>query len=274
MRDWFSQTVIPLGDPKGEKTALVYMGTTVHHSALLMKILYERSDFRTKLYRAIIEQPERGDLWDQCREMYVDRENPTRADDAKAFYQANRDEMDRGVLCLWPDVQPIYKLMTWKWDNGSKAFNTEYMNNPIDEESQVFIPDNFTYWDNDGEHYDFLDSSRFSVTMGVDFAMGKKRGDYSATASVALEKTTGRIFVFDSYGDRVKPDKFLEMITEKVVAQQPTGDSRGSASRAGILRRQVKGILTGVRLSGRQREFRRFTIERAKSYGLKRYCLT
>ncbi|MCR8998112.1 hypothetical protein NW825_24950, partial [Brevibacillus laterosporus] len=30
MRDWFTQVVMPLGDPEGKKTAFVYMGTMVH----------------------------------------------------------------------------------------------------------------------------------------------------------------------------------------------------------------------------------------------------
>ncbi|MGM7681786.1 hypothetical protein ACSVDA_06480 [Cytobacillus sp. Hm23] len=60
---------MPLGDPKGELTAYVYMGTTVHHDALLMNILHKRSDFRTKIYRAMIEQPKNTALWEQCREI-------------------------------------------------------------------------------------------------------------------------------------------------------------------------------------------------------------
>ena len=42
LRDWFAQTVVPLGDPKGEKTAIVYMGTTVHYDSVLMHVLYKR----------------------------------------------------------------------------------------------------------------------------------------------------------------------------------------------------------------------------------------
>lgn len=220
LRDWFSQVVIPLGDPKGEKTAIVYMGTTVHFDALLMHILYKRSDFRTKIYRAIIDLPERQDLWEECRKIYIDRENPNRADDARSFYEENREEMDKGVNVLWQDVQPIYKLMTWKWDNGSKAFNTEYMNNPVDEESMIFNPNNFTYW-TDSESLIPYDNGKFTVTMGVDFAMGKQRGDYSAITAVARHNDTGIYFVLDSYGERIKPDAFMDVIVSKVLKYQP-----------------------------------------------------
>lgn len=220
MRDWFSQTVIPLGDPKGKRTALVYMGTTVHHDALLIHVLYKRSDFKTKVYRAIIVPPERGDLWEECRLIYTDRENPNRAADAQAFYDTHKEEMGRGAVVLWPEVQPLFKLMKWKWDNGSKAFNTEYMNNPLDEESMIFNPEKFTYWDE-------IDKSRtfphkeYGIFMGVDFAMGKQRGDFSAIVTVAKHRENGAVYVIDAWGERVHPDVFLKIIVDKVMKYQP-----------------------------------------------------
>lgn len=219
LRDWFSQTVMALGDPKGKRTAFVIVGTTVHLSSLLMHILHERADFKSKVYRAIIEQPIRTDLWEQTRLKYVDRDNPNRAEDAYQFYVDNYEAMNEGARVLWAEVQPLWKLMTWKYDNGSKAFNTEYMNNPIDEESQVFNPETFTYYD--GE-IDTLDD-RYDVALAVDMAMGKSRtkGDFSATGTVARDKQSGIIYVADSFGERIKPDKFIEVICDKVIGQQP-----------------------------------------------------
>ncbi len=216
LRDWFAQTVIPLGDPKGKRTAFVYMGTTVHAASLLMNVLYKRSDFKSKVYRAIIDMPKRSDLWERCRLIYVDRENPNRLADARAFYEANEAEMLEGSRVLWPEVQPLWKLMTWKWDNGSKAFNTEYMNNPIDEESMIFNPENFTYWDGKP-----LDTDRMDRYMGIDFAMGKDRGDYSAITIIGHDKARDTFYVLDSYGDRVKPNDFINVIVSKVIEYQP-----------------------------------------------------
>jgi predicted phage terminase large subunit-like protein len=217
LRDWFSQTVMPLGDPKGLRTAFVYMGTTVHFDALLMQVLYQRSDFETRVYRAIIDYPERMDLWEQMRLIYVERENKNRKDDALAFYEANKDEMMRGSRVLWPEVQPLIKLMMWKWDNSAKAFNTEYMNNPIDEESMIFNPETFTYWEGAPDFNHRL----FTIAMGIDFAMGKERGDYSAITTVARNKENGIIYVVDSYIERVKPDAYIEVIVDKVKHWQP-----------------------------------------------------
>ncbi|WP_337102346.1 phage terminase large subunit [Paenibacillus sp. YIM B09110] len=218
MRDWFTQVVVPLGDPAGKRTALVYMGTMVHHDSLLRYVMEKRSDFRAKLFRAINEWPERMDLWEACRLVYVDRDNPDRAADAEALYRLNRTDMERGADVLWPDVQPLWKLFTWKWDNGSKAFNTEYMNNPVDEENMVFNPEKFTYWDE--RPRDFL-TAEYDVYMGVDFAMGKTRGDYSAIVTVAKHRASGAVFVIDAWGERVHPDVFMRIITEKVLRYQP-----------------------------------------------------
>lgn len=221
LREWFQSVVMPLGDPKGEKTATVYMGTTVHWDALLMHILFKRSDFTTKVYRAIVKQPERGDLWEQCREIYVDRENSRRLDEAKVFYEANFAEMNKGAKVLWPEVQPLWKLMTWKWDNGSKAFNTEYQNNPVDEESMIFNPATFTYWDDKAPSREFP-HSKYIISMGVDFAMGKTtRGDYSALGVIAKHKETGVQYVVDSFIERLHPDAYMKVIVEKALKWQP-----------------------------------------------------
>lgn len=218
LRDWFAQTVMSLGDPKGMRTAFVVVGTTVHMSSLLMQILHDRADFTTRIYRAIIEEPTRMDLWESCRLLYVDREDAGRAGTAKQFYEENYEAMTEGVRVLWPDVQTIWTLMTWKWNNGSKAFNTEYMNNPIDEESQVFNPETFTYHDG---NVDVL-SDIYEVANGVDMALGKQRGDFSAIATVARDKKTGIIKVADMYGQRVKPDVFIGANVENVLRNQPT----------------------------------------------------
>ncbi|WP_256717676.1 phage terminase large subunit [Paenibacillus sp. FSL R5-0636] len=227
LKDWFAQTVVPLGDPRGKKTAFIYMGTTVHHEALLVDVLYNRSDFKSRVYRAIKTWPERMDLWEACRLVYKDPDLPKeqRVKEAQALYELNRAEMDRGAVVLWPEAQPIWTLMTWKWNNGSKAFNTEYMNNPVDEESMIFNPEAFAYWDG-GALKDVLTQyprppDLFDIYMGVDFAMGKTRGDYSAIVVIARDKQTGTKYVIDAFGERIKPDAFLRVIVEKALRYQP-----------------------------------------------------
>jgi len=219
--NWFQSVVIPLGDPKGEKTAYVLMGTTVNFASLLMQILYRRSDFTTRLYRALIEPPTRGALWEECREIYQDYENPERESEALAFYERQKEEMDEGAVVLWEEFQPIWKLMTWRWDNGSKAFQTEYQNNPIDLDSVIFNPETFTYWDDVNPTRTFP-HSEYTISMAIDVAMGKTdRGDYSAAVTTAKSKKSGVSYIIDAWGDKVHPDKFIEIITDKVIEYEP-----------------------------------------------------
>lgn len=242
LRDWFAQTVMSLGDPKGKRTAFVVVGTTVHMSSLLMQILHERADFNTRIYRAIIDEPKRMDLWETCRLLYVDRNDPNRATTARSFFDANKDAMLEGVRVLWPEVQSIWTLMTWKWNNGSKAFNTEYMNNPIDEESQVFNPETFTYYEGD---IDVL-NDRYEVANGVDLALGKQRGDYSAIATTAKDKSTGVIYVADMYGQRVKPDEFIRENVANVLRNQPTVIAAEAVAAQEFFVDELKKALTKV----------------------------
>lgn len=224
LKDWFRQVVIPLGDPEGKKTAIVFMGTTVHHDSLLIDVMTRRSDFEAKRYQAIIEWPKRMDLWEQCRQMYTNREDPKASQNAELFYIAHKAEMDEGAEVLWPSVQPLYKLMTKKWDDGSKAFNTEYMNNPIDEESMLFNPETFKYW-TDNPHLKFNVSKDYlkgyEIFMGIDFAMGKERGDFSAVTVLARNPALDTYYIIDSFGERIKPNDFLKVIIKKVIEYQP-----------------------------------------------------
>ncbi|MEV2910640.1 phage terminase large subunit [Paenibacillus larvae] len=217
MFDWFTKEVTPLGDPAGEKTAFIYMGTVVHADALLVKVM-QRADFKTKRYKALIEEPNRTDLWEKCREIYLNVENPNRAKDAEAFYVANKAEMDEGTVVLWPEVQPIWKLMCFKWDNGSRAFNTEYQNNPIDEESAIFVPEKFRYYDES----DIYDHYGRMIPMDLyafwDIAQGKnRRSDYNAIVTVGRCRRTGVLYVLDAWAQKCQAHVALKVAVEKII---------------------------------------------------------
>src|SRR5699024_8432954 len=150
----------------------------------------------------------------------IERENANRLADADEFYRRNKDELLRGSKVLWGDVQPLYKLMRWKWDKGSKAYNTEYMNNPIDEDSMIFNTNTITYWVDVNPSKEFPHSD-YLISMGVEVALRNERGDYSAISVVAKHKETGIIYVVDSYGDRIKVDEFIGVNVDKVLEWQP-----------------------------------------------------
>lgn len=215
LADWFHSTVMPLGDPKGETTAFIYMGTIVHAESLLNDVINNRADFKSVKYKAIIDEPLRMDLWEQCRTLYLDHELPKeqRKERAEAFYSEHRAEMDEGARVLWEEVQPLWRLMTWKWDNGSKAFNTEYQNTPLDEESQIFVPSKFRMFDDSDlvqrpiEYYGFWD-----------VAMGKSsRSDYNAIVTIARDRMTGVIYVVDTWAKKCPAHEALYVALDKML---------------------------------------------------------
>ncbi len=222
LKNWFAGKVEYLGDPSGKKTAMVYMGTTVHPECLLMDILYNRPDFKTKIYRALINPPERQDLWAECESIYKDPElSPKeRLELAKQFYEEHKEEMDKGAVVLW-NKKSLWDLMVAKWNN-SKKFNTELQNNPIDEESQLFnIDRDFHFYEPSQKNFK---DGNYSIYFGVDFAMGKKeRGDYNALTVLAKHKRTGTKYVVESFIEKIHPDKFLDYIVDKTLYWQPDG---------------------------------------------------
>ncbi len=235
-RDWLNQDLMPAYDPN--RTAVIFMGTLVHPESLLNYVLNERKDFVRNKFAAIIEPPERTDLWAEFERIYKEYEpteeelnalnsadgemTPPNIKAALDFYHDNKAEMDKGVKVLWESRFPIEVLMLEKVNLGSKAFNTDFMNNPIDEESQIFKPHLFTYHNDDIPY----DNGEYYIGTGIDFAMGKQRGDYSAIVTVAKHKVTNKVYIIDAFGDRIHPDIFMRIIIEKVKKYQP--DSIGA----------------------------------------------
>ncbi|WP_246064989.1 phage terminase large subunit [Melghirimyces algeriensis] len=234
-KDWLNSDLMPAYDPTC--TAVIFMGTIVHPDSLLNYVLNERRDFIKNKFPAILSHPERTDLWSEFERIYkeyeptqeeydameyADEETRTPNEEAALrFYRENKEEMDRGVKVLWPQRFPMYELILEKQNYGTKAFNSEFMNNPIDEESRIFKPENFYYWDDRDPGFT-VPAKGYDVFMGVDFAMGKQRGDYSAIVTIARDSKTKRNLVVDAWGDRVHPDTFIKIIVDKVLKYQPT----------------------------------------------------
>lgn len=219
LKDWMAQTVMPLGDAKGEKTAFIVMGTVVHESSLLNDLLKNRADFKSHKYKALIKDPDRMDLWDACKAIYLSDSIPINEREQKAheFYVKNKAEMEAGAVVLWPEVQSLWKLLTWKWANGSKAFNTEYQNEPRDEETQIFNPKTFRYFDESDLFEDEGRPMPLDYYAFWDVAAGKSsRADYNAIVTIARNRRTGVIFVVDAWAQKCLAHIALDKAVEKV----------------------------------------------------------
>jgi hypothetical protein len=93
------------------------------------------------------------DLWERCRELWaaagVGEEDadgrliaaPGAAALATRFYMANRRAMDEGAEVLWPEQEPLIRLMLWRWTNGEAAFSKEKLLVPRDPSLATFDVD-------------------------------------------------------------------------------------------------------------------------------------
>ncbi|MED3671424.1 phage terminase large subunit [Bacillus sp. FSL M7-0417] len=213
---WFNSVVIPIGDPK--RTAFVYMGTAVHQNGLLFEVM-NRADFQSKLFSAILQGPDREDLWEKFEEILRDSSNENRMSDANQFYENNREEMDRGVQVLWEQRWSYKDLMVEKTNMTSRSFASEFLNNPVDIESQVFNPNSFQYFDSK-EH---AEVEPFLEYFGAwDMAFGRSnRSDYNAIIIVGRDRRTGLLYVVHSWAKKVAAHIALEEVVKVIREYQP-----------------------------------------------------
>lgn len=211
---WFNSVVMPIGDP--DRTAFVYMGTAVHQAGLLFEVM-KRADFESKLFSAIISPPERQDLWDIFDKLLRDQEDPNRLENAKAFYEMNKEEMDKGVEVLWKQRWSYVGLMIEKANMTSKSFASEYLNVPIDEESQIFSSDRMIFWDN-GD----LDDKNLEIFGAWDIAFGRSnRSDYNAIVILGRERRTGVLYILHTWAEKCPAHKAMEKALEIIKEYRP-----------------------------------------------------
>lgn len=211
---WFNSVIMPIGDIT--RTSFIYMGTLVHGQGLLPAVL-GRSDFKGKIYSAIVSEPKNIELWDKLEAILRDQTNPDREHDAEVFYYSNKEEMDDGALTLWNDRFTYFELMKIKVNVGSRAFGSEYLNRPTDDETAIFKRNYMQFFDNK----DLYNHDGRPINLEIygfwDIAIGKNdRSDYNAIVTIGRDKRTGILYVLDAWAGKVPMHKALEVAIEKI----------------------------------------------------------
>jgi len=211
-KEWFRTEMLPALSRGG---MCIYMGTIVHYDSLLAYVTNERKDFESRKFPAILEWSQRQDLWEQWRSIRQEDASDS-AERAQQFYEENEAEMLKGTKVLWEAHFSYLDLMKIREDDGSTAFNQEYLGNPIDEDAQVFKMEDFVFYTPDQL------PPELSYYIGIDFAMGKEKGDYSAI--IVLGKSENDVcYVVDTFIERVHPDKLLDKAVEITMQYQADG---------------------------------------------------
>ena len=216
---WFNSVIEPIGDPT--RTAIIYMGTLVHGQGLLPNVL-NRPEYDSKIYSAVVSDPDRADHWDKFQDILTDIENETRLEDAERYYYENREEMDRGTEVLWEDRFSYYDLMLKKADVGSRAFASEYLNLPSATESSVFREEYFELYDKADLFFGNRIKPKYDVYGFWDIAMGKnKRSDYNAIVMIAKDRATGAIYVLEAWAEKCRPHEAIEKAIQLIRQYTP-----------------------------------------------------
>lgn len=215
---WFNSVIVPIGDIT--RTSYIYMGTLVHSSGLLPEVL-KRSDYDGKIYSAIVSEPDHPEMWEHLENMLKDVDNPNRLDEAKEYYAQNKEMMDSGVKTLWSERFTYFELMTIKVNVGSRAFASEYLNKPSDDETCIFKPDYFIYYD-DKDLWDGNRKIHLDIYGFWDIAIGKNsRSDYNAITIIGRDNRTGVIYVLDTFAEKIPMHKALQVAMDMIIKWRP-----------------------------------------------------
>lgn len=206
LESWFYKAVSKAGDTY---TDIVYIGTILHYDSLLSKVL-KNPEYHCVKYRGVISfaLEENRHLWDAWEAIYTNLENDRRQEDAREFFEANKEEMLEGTEVLWEAKLSYYDLMIIKVSEGEASFNSEIQNDPIDPDSCTFNEEWFDFYEE--SLIDFKDS-RFIFIGSNDPSLGKnKKSDTSSIIIIAKDLTTGYMYILEASIEKRKPDAIID----------------------------------------------------------------
>lgn len=203
LESWFYKAVSKAGDTY---TDIVYIGTMLHYDSLLAKVMKNPS-YRAVKYRGVISFSRADNLWKQWEAIYTNLENDNREEDAKTFFEANKQEMLEGTQVLWEEKLSYYDLMVIRISEGESSFNSEIQNDPVDPDNCTFNPEWFDYYNE--AMVDFKDKE-FIFIGAIDPSLGKnKKSDTSAIINLAKNIKTGYLYVESASVEKRKPDQII-----------------------------------------------------------------
>jgi len=213
--EWFDKEVLHVYGEKGTYTDFLFIGTILGKSSLLYALLDSQQypDWTGKIFKAVISFSE-SDLWNKWAEIYKDRFNENRIDDARKFFEENREGMLDGTKVLWPEGEPYYDLMVVRLSSPS-AFQAEKQNNPLDPTKIIITLEELRFENfNVDPWLSIIKNRRNPIYGAIDPSLGKhqKKGDPSCICTVVKDLATGFILVQGISLKRRIVDKQIEDI--------------------------------------------------------------
>jgi len=199
LQDWLERTVLSLGAADGSMDVIV-IGTVLHYDSVLSRLL-NHPLWQSKLFKAIISWPDNMDLWDTWQDILLNQSEA----EANAFYQANKQAMNKGAQVCWPDYVPLIALMLKRATDGQAAFDSEQQNDPSQGDNAPFA-NCITYYTGDNPRWVYFGA--------CDPSLGRKgQGrDPSAILIGGYDRQSGILDVIHASIKKRLPDTIIEDI--------------------------------------------------------------
>ncbi|HEX9080232.1 MAG TPA: phage terminase large subunit [Desulfuromonadaceae bacterium] len=200
LENWFFKALTKLGRPG---CVYIVVGTLLDEQSLLQTLL-DRPGWLGKKFQAVIHFSPAENLWQRWEEIYCDisigKEEAVAA--ADSYFEQNQAAMLAGTEVLWPEEQPYYFLMKVRVEDGENAFQSEYMNNPVDPKNAIFLEEWIRYYDDDE-----VDLSSCKHGCAVDPSMGKQSKKADPSAIIGGRMQNGIIYLTVADIEKRHPDK-------------------------------------------------------------------
>ena len=201
LQKFVTKGVLSLG-PADDTMDVVLIGTVLHYDSVLSRFLGNPM-WHAKVFKAIMQWPDRMDLWDKFEEFLLNGETPQQGEDtAMLFYAQNRAAMDAGARVSWPAVRPLVKLMLKRARDGHEAFDSEQQNDPIAGDDAPFAGC-ITFWVNRLSEWVFFGSCDPSLGL-----KGNSR-DPSALLVGGYWREKGQLDVVEARIRKRTPDRII-----------------------------------------------------------------
>lgn len=191
---WFSKAILKLPSRQSTTHNIIVVGTLLHCDALLSKIM-NRADFRVFNFKLVKSFPKNMHSW---QELYNFKDSQK----ALKIYKKEQKEFDDGYELDDPNLNKFEIMMEYFED--IESFMSEYQNVAISKEGAML---------SDYSTYQNLPNLNLNYYFGIDLALGKTKGDYSAITILAQD-TNKQLYCIYSRGFRVKPIVFIDKIIE------------------------------------------------------------
>jgi len=161
-----------------------------------------------KVFKAIIQWPERMDLWEQFEGFLLNADTPQEGESAAmALYREQQAEMEKGAKVSWPALRPLVKLMIRRAREGHSAFDSEQQNDPTAGEDAPFA-NSIRFWVNRLAEWVFYGACDPSLGKA-----GNSR-DPSAIGIGGYNRETGVMDVVEAAIRKRVPDRIISDVIE------------------------------------------------------------